>query len=106
MLPSTAKRIFLDGRATVMSWAEYKHQTGRLPWHSITVHALNWVVILPGGVFLIWWGTRNRWSKGNFLVAWALVGLPYLVLWSWLSGRAKLNQIRSARRLARTKGLR
>src|SRR5260370_6587657 len=103
MLPSTAKSIVSDSRATLRSWAAYKHQTGRLPWLSIAVHFLNWVVILSGMVFLIWCGERNHWSRWGFAGVLVLIGLPYAVFWWWLKDKVKLVQIRDGRRLAKTK---
>ena len=105
VLPSDVKRFISDSRANLRGWAEYKRRTGRLPWLSIVIHFLNWVVVLSGVVFLIWLAERNRLSKLKFLGVLVLVGLPYAFFWFWLSNRAKLNQIRKARRLAKTKYL-
>ncbi len=106
VFPSTLKRFVLDGRATVRGWTEYKRQTGRLPWLSIVIHFLNWVVILSGGAFLVWWGVRNGLSRWEFTGVLLLVGVPYGIFWFWLSNSVKLNQIRNGRRLARVKHLR
>ena|SRR6266849_6683610 len=106
MLPSTVKSIVLDSRATVRSWAAYKHQTGRLPWLSIAIHFLNWVVILSGMVFLIWCSGTYHWSRWGFAGVFVLIGLPYAAFWWWLKERVKVNQIRNGRRLAKMKILR
>jgi hypothetical protein len=95
-----------DSRATLRGWAEYRRSTGRLPWQSIMIHFLNWVVVLSGMAFLIWWDQRNHWSQWKFVGVMLLVGLPYVFLWSSLNRRVKLNQMRDARRLAKTKHLR
>jgi len=106
VLPSTAKRFILDSRATLRGWAEYKRRTGRLPWLSIVIHFLNWVVVLSGSAFLIWWGERNGFSKSKLAGVLVLVGLPYGIFWSWLSDKVKLNQLRNARRVPKIKHLR
>jgi hypothetical protein len=103
VLPSDIKKFIWDSRATLRGWAEYRGCTGRLPWPSIVIHFLNWVVILSGAAFLIWWADRNRLSQWKFVGVIALVGLPYGLFWFWLNNRVKLNQIRNARRLAKTK---
>ena len=89
VLPSTLKRIVADGRATVRGWTKYKRQTGRLPWLSIAIHFLNWVVILSGGALLIWWGVREGLSKWEFTGVLLLVGVPYGIFWFWLSNTVK-----------------
>lgn len=103
ILPSTIKLFIQDGRATLRGWAEYKHQTGKLPWVSITVHFSNLVIVLSGIVFLVWCGGKYQWSRWQFVGILVLVGLPYGFLWSSIKGKVKLNQIRNGRRLARMK---
>jgi uncharacterized membrane protein SirB2 len=99
VLPSTAKRFFLDGRATVRGWAEYKRRSGRFPWIAILIHILNWVVVVSGIVLLIWRAGQSRWSQSKLLGVLLLVGLPYAIFWYWLSNKVNLNQIRSSKRL-------
>src|ERR1700722_1131229 len=98
VLLSTAKRFFRDGRSTVRGWTEYKYRTGRLPWLSILIHILNWVVVVSGGVLLIWWAEPRGWSQWKFSGVLLLVGVPYAIFWHWLSGKVKLNQVRTSKR--------
>jgi hypothetical protein len=65
--PSTIKTAFREGRKTVQWWALYKRQTGTWPWSSIAIHFMNWVVILFGGGFLIWWTAEDHLSRWQFL---------------------------------------
>jgi hypothetical protein len=97
------KTIVQDSRVTVKGWAHYKHQTGRLPWLSIAVHFLNWVVMIAGTVFLIWRLEKYHLGQWGVLGALALVGIPYAVFWFWLKNKVKLKQIRDGRRLANLK---
>jgi hypothetical protein len=101
MLPSTLRNIVLDGGATIRGWAAYKYQTGRLPWFSIAIHLLNWVVIISGFVFLLWCSGEYHWSQWSFAGVFVSVGLPYAAFWWWAKNRVKLNQIRNGKRLAK-----
>ena len=98
--PSTIKSMYRDGRKTVHWWALYKRQTGTWPWSSIAVHVINWVVILFGGGFLIWWTAEHHLSRWQFLGIFLLIGLPYGVVENWAKRRVKLNHLRNRKRLA------
>jgi hypothetical protein len=63
--PSTIKSMYREGRKTVHWWTLYKRQTGTWPWSSIAIHVINWVVILFGGGFLIWWTAEHHLSRGS-----------------------------------------
>jgi len=97
--PSTIKSMYRDCRKTVHWWALYKHQTGTWPWSSIAIHVINWVVILFGGGFLIWWTAEHHLSRWQFLGIFLLIGLPYGVVENWAKRRAKLNHLRNRKRL-------
>jgi hypothetical protein len=99
--PSTIKPIYGEGRKTVHWWALYKRQTGTWPWSSIAIHVLNWVVILFGGGFLIWWAAEHHLSRWQFLGIFLLTGLPYGVVENWAKRRVKLNHLRNRKRLAK-----
>jgi hypothetical protein len=103
MLPSTLKRIVLDGRVAVQEWTAYKHRTGRLPWLSLLVHFLNWIVVISGLVLLLWFSEIYHWSRWRFAVAAILIGSLYTIFWSWLAAKVRLSQVREGRRLARMK---
>lgn len=79
----TIQSIYADGRTTVRGWAVYKRQTGRLPWFSIAVHFLNWIVIFSGMIFLLWCAGKYHWSRWQFAGISVLVALPYGLLWYW-----------------------
>ena len=102
MSPST-RRIVDEGRKTVHWWAIYKRQTGNWPWFSITIHFLNWVAILFGGAFLVWWTVEHHLPRWQFLGMFLLIGLPYAILENWAKRRVKLNLLRDCRRLAGTR---
>src|ERR1700722_14860542 len=106
MLPSDVRDFASDSRATIRSWAAYKRQTGRLPWLSIAIHFLNWFVIIVGLIFLIWCNQKYHWSQWQFGGVLVGIVLPYAFFWSWIKNKIQLNQIRDARRVARTKTLR
>jgi hypothetical protein len=96
----TVKKMYTDGRKTVHWWAIYKRQTGRWPWSSVAIHLANWIVVLLGGLFLLWWTIVERHlSRWQVLGVFLLLGLPYTILEQWAKRRLKLNYVRSARRL-------
>jgi len=99
--PSTIKSVYREGPKTVHWWTLYKHQTGTLPWSSIAIHVINWVVILFGGGFLIWWTTEHHLPRWQFLGIFLLIGLPYGVVENWAKRRVKLNHLRNRKRLAK-----
>jgi len=94
-------RFVQDSRATVRGWTGYKRRTGSLPWLSITVHFANWVAFISGMIFLFWCSERFHWSRWRFLGAFFVVGLPYVIFWTGLKRKVKLNQILTGRRLRR-----
>jgi hypothetical protein len=99
--PLTVRNTYRRGRKTVHWWASYKRQTGTWPWSSIAIHFVNWVVLLLGGVLLIWWAVEHHLSRWQFLGIFALVSLPYTILETWAKNAVKLNHLRNARRLAK-----
>ena len=92
---SSLKIMYEEARKTVFWWARYKRQTGRWPWPSIVIHFMNWVVILFGGAFLVWWTGEHhlsRWQFGGILLS---IGLPYIAVENWAKRRMKLNLLRN-----------
>jgi hypothetical protein len=101
--PSTIKSNlwYREGRKTVHWWAFYKRQTGTWPWSSIAIHIINWVVILFGGGFLIWWTAEHHLSRWQSLGIFLLIGLPYGVIENWAKKRIKLSYLRNRKHLAK-----
>ena len=62
----TFRNMYREGGRTVQWWTSYRHQTGAWPWFSIVIHFMNWVVILIGGGFLIWWTVEHHLSRWQF----------------------------------------
>jgi hypothetical protein len=79
LLP-TITNLYSDGRKTVRWWPHYRRQTGSWPWTFIVIHIANWVAVLFGRLFLIWWPTEHDWSPWKFLGVLLLEGLPYTIL--------------------------
>jgi hypothetical protein len=90
----TFRDMSREGGKTVQWWRSYRHQTGGWPSCSIAIHFMNWVVILIGGGFLIWWTVEHHLSRWQFLGILLLVLLPYTVLESWVKRRIKLIYLR------------
>jgi len=90
----TFRDIYREGGKTIQWWRLYRHQTGGWPSFSIAIHFMNWVVILIGGGFLIWWTVEHHLSRWQFLGVLLLVSLPYTVLESWAKRRVKLIYLR------------
>ena len=65
---------------------------------------MNWVVILLGGLFLIWLAGEWHLSRWQFFGLFVLVSVPYLVLEEWAKYKVKLNLLRNGRRLAKQSG--
>lgn len=88
-----------NARATLRDWGEYRRETGRWPLLSIAAHASNFVALAAIVLWLILYGSRHGWSNSHF--GWTLIValLPYMLLWSWVEDKVKLNEIRSRRRL-------
>jgi membrane protease YdiL (CAAX protease family) len=57
---------------------------------------MNWVVILIGGGFLIWWTAERHLSRWQFLGVLLLVSLPYTILENWAQRKVKLNYLRNS----------
>jgi hypothetical protein len=98
---STFVTIYRDGRKTVHWWALYKRQTGIFPWLSFAIHFMNWVVILFGTGFLIWWTGEHHFSRWQLLGSFLLVGLPYGILADRAKRKMKLNYLRNRKRLTK-----
>jgi len=99
----TIRRAVDEGSKTLHWWAKYKRQTGTWPWSSIVIHSLNWVVILFGGGFLIWWATEHHLSRWQFIGTSLLAGLPYYFLESRAKKAVKLSLLRNRKRLAESR---
>src|SRR5437016_14329108 len=82
---------------TVKWWTSYRHQTGAWPWFSIVIHFMNWVVILIGGGFLIWWTVEHHLSRWQFFGVFLFVSLPYTILENWAKSKEKLIYLRKSR---------
>ena len=91
-----------DARTTFRGWSDYKRRTGKWPWVSIGVHSLNSMIVVLGTCALIWHAVEHHWARGKFIAILVLLAVFHMVLWTWVSNKAKLAQIRSERRLART----
>jgi heme/copper-type cytochrome/quinol oxidase subunit 4 len=87
--------IFQDGRTTIRGWATYKGQTGTVPWFAIAACSLNWIVVVSAIFLLMTFGSDYRWSRWRIALIVALVAVPYIILWSWITNKAKLNQLRT-----------
>jgi hypothetical protein len=88
-----------EGSKTLHWWTKYKQQTGTWPWPSIVVHSLNWVVILFGGGFFIWWSVEHHLSRWQFLGTLLLAGLPYYFLENRAKRAVKLSLLKNRKRL-------
>jgi hypothetical protein len=86
--------IHREGGGTVQWWTSYRRQTGGWPWFSIIIHFMNWVVILIGGGFLIWWTVDHHLSRWQFLGIFLLASLPYTILENWAKRKVKLSNLR------------
>ncbi len=99
----TFRNIYREGGSTVQWWTSYRHQTNSWPWSSIAIHFLNWVAILVGGGFLIWWTVEHHLSHWQFVGIFLLVSLPYAILENWAKRKVKLNYLRNkSKRQARS----
>ena len=93
MFPTFRNR-YREGRGTVNWWTSYRRRTGGWPWFSIVIHFINWVVILIGGGFLIWWSAEHHLSRWQFLGVLLRVSLPYIILENWAKRKVKLSYLR------------
>jgi hypothetical protein len=75
-------------------WTSYRRQTGGWPWFSIVIHFMNWVVILIGGGFLIWWTVEHHLSRWQSYGIVLLALLPYTILENWAKRKMKLSYLR------------
>lgn len=98
---NTIRTVYRDGRKTLHWWALYRRKTGAWPWFSIVIHFMNWVVMLFGTGFLIWWAAEHHFSDWQVLGIFLLVSLPYGILENWAKRRVKLNYLRNRKRLAK-----
>jgi hypothetical protein len=97
----TFRNMYREGGRTVQWWTSYRHHTGGWPWFSIVIHFMNWVVILIGGGFLIWWTAEHHLSLWQFFGIFLLVSLPYTILENWAKRKVKLSYLRdNKKRLA------
>src|SRR5690348_625237 len=86
---------------TIPWWVLYKRQPGTWPWSPISIHLINWLVILFGGGFLIWWTVEHHLSQWQFAGIFLLTALPYGFVENWAKRRVKLNHLRNRKRLAK-----
>ncbi len=91
--------VYKEGRETIRWWKSYRHRTGRWPWLSIVVHFMNWVVIMIGGGFIVWWTVEHHFSRWQFLGVFLVASLPYLILENWAKRKIKLSYLRNERRV-------
>lgn len=97
----TFRNMYRESGRTVQWWTSYRHQAGGWPWFSMVIHFMNWVVILIGGGFLIWWTVEHHLSRWQFLGILLLVSLLYTILENWAKRKVKLSYLRdSKKRLA------
>lgn len=94
----TFRNMHREGGKTIQWWTSYRHHTGGWPWFSIVIHFMNWVVILIGGGFLIWWSVEHHLSRWQFFGVFLLVSLPYTILENWVKGKVKLSHLRNSRK--------
>lgn len=97
----TFRNMYREGGRTVQWWTSYRHQTGGWPWFSIVIHFMNWVVLLIGGGFLVWWTVEHHLSRWQFLVILLPVSLPYTILENWAKRKVKLSYLRNNRKRIR-----
>jgi len=95
---STFRNMYKEGRKTVQWWTAFRQQTGDWPWFSIVIHFMNWVVILIGGGFLIWWTVEHHLSRWQIFGIVLVVLLPYTLVESWAKRKVKLSYLRSSRK--------
>ena len=94
----TFRNMYRESGRTVQWWTSYRHRTGAWPWFSIVIHFMNWVVILIGGGFLIWWTVEHHLSRWQFFGIFLLVSLPYTILENWAKRKVKLSYLRNNRK--------
>ncbi len=94
----TFKNMYREGGRTIQWWTSYRNQTGGWPWFSIVIHFMNWVVILIGGGFLIWWTVEHHLSRWRFFGVFLILSLPYTILESWAKRKVKLSYLRNSRK--------
>jgi hypothetical protein len=92
-----------DARSTLADWGKYKRQTGRWPLLSIAAHVLNFVALAAILIWLIFYSARYGWSKLRLAGTAALILVPYMLFWSWVENKAKLNDIRNRKHFSRRK---
>ena len=94
----TFSSMYREGRKTVRWWTSFRHQTGDWPWFSIVIHFMNWVVVLIGGGFLIWWAGERHLSRWQFIGIVLSVLIPYTIIESWAKRKVKLSYLRNSRK--------
>lgn len=92
------RNMYREGGRTAHWWTSYRHQTGSWPWFSIVIHFTNWVAILIGGGFLIWWAAEHHLSHWQFLGVLLLMSLPYTILENWAKRKTKLSYLRNSKK--------
>jgi hypothetical protein len=91
------------GRATLRGWGEYNRETGKWPLVSIAAHLCNFIVVAAGAIWLILYGERHDWSKFRFRWTALFIVAPYVIVWSWIEGKIKLNDMRNQRRISKSR---
>jgi hypothetical protein len=87
-----------DWAATIRKWKQFRQQTGKWPLFSIVASLLHTIVLVVGGVFLIWYGDEQGWSKNRFALILLGALLPFVFVWAWLHDKIYLSELRRARR--------
>lgn len=87
-----------DWAATLRKWKQFRQQTGKWPLFSIVASLLHTIVLVVGGVFLIWYGDQQGWSKNRLTLILLVVLLPFVLVWAWLHDKIYLSELRRARR--------
>ena len=59
---------------------------------------MNWVVILIGGGFLLWWAGERHLSGWQFIGIVLPLLIPYTIIESWAKRKVKLSYLRNSRK--------
>jgi hypothetical protein len=66
------------------------------PLFSIVASTLHTASFIFGGVFLIWYSEKQRWSKNHFVLILLPVSFAYVFLWAWLQDKIYASELRRA----------
>jgi hypothetical protein len=93
--------MYREGAETIRWWNSYRRRTGGWPWFSIVIHFVNWVLIVIGGGFIVWWTVEHHLSRWQFGGVFLLVSLPYLILENWAKKKVRLSYLQKTGHIAR-----